>query len=402
MGKRFRSAAVAVLATTATALSAAAATPATAAAPRTAVSHTPISGSGSPYTGVAIDLWAQDLRPRGIVVNYNPFGSAAGRVSFIQDQVDFAGSDEPFRHSRDKLGNTGPEIVPWSYSYVPDAGGAVAFPYHLSVHGHPFTSLRLSEKTVMEIFTGKITNWDDPQITRDNGQQLPDLPIKPVIHTEASGSGSNYYFTRWLSHVFPTQWNSFCEKTVPGLKPPCGVSEFYPRFGNAVAENGSNNIAAYIASGRGNGAIGMDEPVYAQASKLPVAMLGNPGGAYVAPTETNVTTALTQALIVENPHSPDFLQVDLNPLYTSKNPKSYLLSYSSYLIVPRTPKPPAEFASPAGKGKTLTTFVRFLLCHGQSQAAQADYAPLPQNLVKSGLAQTPFIPGHGPTSPTCP
>ena len=41
------------------------------------------------------------------------------------------------------------------------------------MHGHPVTNLQLSARTLMGIFTGKITNWDSPQITRDNGRRLP-------------------------------------------------------------------------------------------------------------------------------------------------------------------------------------------------------------------------------------
>ena len=99
----------------------------------------------------------------------------------------------------------------------------------------------------MEIFTGKIINWDSsPQITHDYGHRLPDLPITPVIHSE--GDGSTYFFTRWMAHVFPRQWNAYCERVHPGIKPSCGPTEFYPQFGNAKGENGSNNVMAYITS----------------------------------------------------------------------------------------------------------------------------------------------------------
>ena len=68
-----------------------------------------ISGSGSSWASVAIDQWAQQVRPNGIVVNYNPDGSAAGRGDYMANQDDFAGSDPPFRNGQDKLGGTGAE-----------------------------------------------------------------------------------------------------------------------------------------------------------------------------------------------------------------------------------------------------------------------------------------------------
>jgi len=78
------------------------------AAPAGASSDVPISGSGSSWAAIAIDQWALAVRPRGIVVNFNPDGSAAGRVDYITNQDDFAVSDPPFRSGRDQLGGVGP------------------------------------------------------------------------------------------------------------------------------------------------------------------------------------------------------------------------------------------------------------------------------------------------------
>ena len=389
---RFRTARLAMVSAAASIITAAAA-----AAPASAAGHVAISGSGSSWASVAIDVWAQGVRPQGLVVNYNPDGSAAGRADFIAGQDDFAASDVPFRDGHDQLGGTGREVVPWGFSYLPLPAGGIAFPYHIFVPGHPghlLRNLRLSGETLMEIFTGQITNWDNPQITRDNGAKLPDLPITPVIR--ADGSGATYYFTRWMAHVFPHQWNAFCDQVHPAAVPPCGQTEFYPQFGNAKAENGATNVMTYITSRFGNGAIGYDEYAYALGAHSPVAKLRNPAGDYVLPTAANVTTALTQAVIDSDPHSPTYLQVNLDKVYTYNNPASYPLSYTGYLIVPRTsPKPPPPNFTNA-KGRTLSAFTVFALCHGQSQLAALGYAPLPPNLVKDGLQQAAHIPGHGP------
>ena len=389
---RFRTARLAMVSAAASIITAAAA-----AAPASAAGHVAISGSGSSWASVAIDVWAQGVRPQGLVVNYNPDGSAAGRADFIAGQDDFAASDVPFRDGHDQLGGTGREVVPWGFSYLPLPAGGIAFPYHIFVPGHPghlLRNLRLSGETLMEIFTGQITNWDNPQITRDNGAKLPDLPITPVIR--ADGSGATYYFTRWMAHVFPHQWNAFCDQVHPATVPPCGQTEFYPQFGNAKAENGATNVMTYITSRFGNGAIGYDEYAYALGAHSPVAKLRNPAGDYVLPTAANVTTALTQAVIDSDPHSPTYLQVNLDKVYTYNNPASYPLSYTGYLIVPRTsPKPPPPNFTNA-KGRTLSAFTVFALCRGQSQLASFGYAPLPPNLVKDGLQQAAHIPGHGP------
>jgi ABC-type phosphate transport system substrate-binding protein len=363
------------------------------------VPYAAVSGAGSSLAAPLIEQWASyTAANHQLTVNYQPDGSAEGRRLFIDGVIDFAASDVPFLNGDDKLGHTGREVVPYGYSYIPDVAGGTAFMYHLSVGGRLIRNLRLSGQTLMKIFTGKITNWDNPQITRDYGKRLPDLPIIPVVHSD--GAGTTYYFTRWMAHMFPAQWNAFCAEVTDGaVRTDCGQTEFYPTSWpgdpNVRAENGSANVASFIASRYANGAIGYDEYAYALASGYPVVRLRNPAGRYVLPTARNVTVALTQAIVNENPSSPNYLQQNLDNVYTYKNPESYPLSSYSYLIVPRaTPgKPiPPVFTKPAGR--SLSAFIDYFLCAGQADATRLGYAPLPVNLVKAGLLQVRYIPGH--------
>jgi len=365
--------------------------------PANASTYTAISGSGSSWSAVALDQWQQDLRPNGLVVNYNPDGSAAGRNDYMANQDDFAGSDPPFRNGHDQLGGTGAERPIQGYSYIPDTAGGTALMYHIEVAGHLVTNLRLSGETIMKIFTGAITNWDDKQITHDYGAQLPNLPITPVIRSD--GSGATFFFTRWMSHMFPSQWNAFCQQMGRQMNRhitlPCGQTEFYPLFRGAKSENGSNNVATYITASYGNGAIGYDEYAYALNSHYPVVKVLNPAGYYVLPSASNVAVALTKAVINENPHSTDFLQQNLDAVYTFTDPRSYPLSSYSYLIVPRQhTHQPTNFSR--SKGRSLSTFIDYFLCAGQREVAALGYSPLPLNLVKGGLLQSSNIPGAIP------
>jgi ABC-type phosphate transport system substrate-binding protein len=358
-------------------------------------SYVTINGSGSSWSEVALDQWSQDVQSSGITVNFDPDGSAAGRQDYIQGQDDFAASDPPFRNGDDKLAGTQSQLpVPYGYSYIPDTAGGTAFMYHIVVAGHLVTNLRLSGKTIMKIFTGQITNWDNPEITHDYGAQLPNLPITPVVRSD--GSGATFFLTRWMAHTFPSEWNAFCDKVTHGrIKTNCGQTEFYPTsgWGNVKAENGSNNVATYITSSYADGAIGYDEYAYALNSHYPVVQMLNPAGYYVLPTASNVAVALTKAAINEDTHSVNFLQQNLDSVYTYTDPRSYPLSSYSYLIVPRTHTTiPPNFST--AKGKTLSTFINFLLCGGQQQMAALGYSPLPLNLVKGGLLQVNYIPGH--------
>src|SRR5215831_9968315 len=335
--------------------------------PAGASSYVSISGSGSSWASVAIDQWAQDVHKNGIVVNYNPNGSAAGRADYAANQDDFAGSDPPFRDGLDKLGGTGAEHPPQGYSYVPDTAGGTALIYHITVGGNLITNLRLDPQTIMEIFTGQITNWDDPRITKIYGAKLPSLPITPVIRSD--GSGATFFFTLWMSTLFPSQWNAFCHGINPSISAPCGNTEFYPQFGSAKAENGSNNVMTYITSSFGNGSIGYDEYAYALNAHYPVVQVLNPDNYFVGPSPSNVAIALQKAIINENERSSNFLQQDLHRLYTYKDPRNYPISSYSYLIVPRSGTPqPTNFST--AKGRTLSTWVNFMLCGGQQQMQQ--------------------------------
>jgi ABC-type phosphate transport system substrate-binding protein len=364
-----------------------------------------ITGSGSSWQGVFIDQWAADVAASGLTVNFNPDGSAAGRGDYMQGaQVDFAASDVPFRNGHDKLAGTGRERSPWGYSYVPGVAGGVALIYHLSAHGHAIRGLRLSARTLMEIFTGQITNWDNPAITRDNGQRLPNLRITPVVHEDPAGT--TFYFSSWLAHEFTRQWNAFCTRVTRGrVKAPCGPTESYPVGGpgwHPQAENGSNSVSLYITSSMGNGAIGYDEYAYAVNAGAAVARLANADGRYVLPAGLNVTAALTHAVVNENPRSPLFLQEDLTGVYSDKNPISYPLSYYGYLIVPRTgTKIPPIFNN--AEGRSLSTFALFALCAGQPQSAALGGAVLPRNLIAAALKEVARIPGHVavPSLSTC-
>jgi ABC-type phosphate transport system substrate-binding protein len=369
--------------------------------------YTPIRGDGSSWAAVALTQWSQNLNNLGITISFNPDGSAEGRSDFLANEDDFAASDPPFRNGKDPF-NTGDteNVKNLAFSYVPDVAGGTAFMYHLDVGGHEITNLRLSGETLTKIFTGVITNWDNPEITHDYGAQLPNIPIIPVVRSD--GSGATYFFTRWMSHVYPSIWTNFCRQEHGVFSGgTCPETEFYPEgWGNSKAQNGSEAVASYVSASYGQGAIGYDEYAYALQSHIPVVAVLNPGGYYVEPTASNVAVALTKAVINENPHSQNFLQQNLDGVYTFTDPRSYPLSSYSYLIVPRKPakgQTPCKcytfgdgISSSNDPGKTLSTYIDYYLCAGQQYSAELGYSPLPLGLVTGGLLQASKIPGAIP------
>jgi len=357
-----------------------------------------ISGSGSTYAAGAIDQWATDLVPQGLQINYSPVGSAQGRQQYISSQNDFAGSDIAFINPSDPDPFAGADPpTGFAYSYIPDVAGGLAFIYNLQVDGHRITNLRLRPQTLAEIFTGRITNWDNPTITHDYGARLPSLPITVV--TRSDGAGESYFLSRWMWKMYPSLWGPFCH--AQGGQGSCGPTENYPgqNVAGFKALSGAEGVSGYVAASTNNGAIGYVETYYALNYHIPIVSVANPGGYYVQPTGSNVAIALEKAQIDENQDDVTFLMQNLDNVYTDPDPRSYPLSAYSYLIVPRDkrtiggttygPRPGTTTAT----GVTLSTYINFILCGAQASAVALGYSPLPGPMVTGGFLQDAQIPG---------
>jgi ABC-type phosphate transport system substrate-binding protein len=365
-----------------------------------ATTYVPINGAGSTYADPALNQWAIDLEPQGLVINYNPNGSAQGRQQYIDGQKDYAGSDIAFitNSDPDPFGGVDASQIQFAYSYVPDVAGGLAFMYNLQVDGHKITNMRLSGQTLAEIFTGHITNWDNPAITHDYGEQLPSIPITVV--TRSDGAGESYFLTNWLDKEYPSLWIPFCEQH--GGPPGCGTgpTEFFPgQSAGFRALSGSDTLSAYIAASSNNGAIGYAEDAYALEYNIPAVNVLNAAGYYVPPTASNVAIALEDAVINPDQNSVDYLMQNLDGVYTDTDPRAYPLSSYSYLIVPRTSRTiDGHTYGPIGgfsdaKGVTLSTYINNILCGDQQTASALGYSPLPEPMVVGGFLQDGDIPG---------
>ena len=369
----------------------------------TAGAATSLNGDGSSWAGPALDQWRQDVGPQGINIDFSAVGSAAGRQQWSLGLDDFTASDVPFRTHADAGMPTnggqsfnGAENPVYDFSYVPVTAGGTAFMYHLTVGGKLVRNLRLSPATLVRIFTGKITYWDDPEIVHEYGSALPHTLITPVVRSD--GSGATAQFTRYMEHTYKSQWEAYCQAT---LHASCGdYTEFYPPSGRMVAQNGSDVVANYIQSSTGEGTIGYDEYAYAMRANWPVVKVLNPAGYYSLPTASNVAVALTAAKIRgvddnTSPTDPNYLQQNLDGVYTNRDPRSYPISSYSYLIVPRGGESrgvPKRFDD--AKGSALSRYIGYILCAGQGEAGGLGYSPIPRGLVKGGLLQVSHIPGN--------
>lgn len=267
------------------------------------------------------------------------------------------------------------------FAYMPDTAGGLAFMYNLTIGGQRVTNLRLSGAVIAGIFTNRITMWNDPRIAADNpGLALPARQITPVVRSD--GDGSTSVLTQWMLATQPAAWQAYCGAVG---RSPCTQTAFYPvQSGTGmIGQPGDVGVASYVAQSSANGAIGYVPYSWALQEDFPVAKVLNAAGYYTLPTAANVGVSLLSAQLNADGSA------DLSPVYADTDPRTYALSYYSYLIVPTD----LTAAMTTDKGFTVSAFAQYALCQGQQQVTALGYAPLPINLVEDGFAQLAKIPG---------
>ncbi len=347
------------------------------AGPAGAVSPALIQGSGSSWAENAVNQWVADVNAQGIQVVYNPDGDAQGRQDFANKVSDFAVTADGYQGFTSKNG-TSDTAQGRPYAYLPIAAGGTSFPYQIKVDGTQVKNLRLSGQTLAKIFTNQITNWSNATITKDNnGVALPTLPIVPVVQSE--GSGSTEQLTKYFATQYPNIWAPYAGQS--------GPTEYFPRQGSQIAQNGSNGAMNYVASTAGNGSIGYVEYSFALSVNYPVVKMLNKGGYYTLPTQYNVAVSLETAKITTNPSSPTYLLQTLDNVYTDTDSRTYPLSSYVYMIEPTGAYPSPEAKVTTGKRQSIADFDYYAICQGQKQIGPIGYSPLPVNLVTAGFGQ---------------
>ncbi|MEL7037931.1 MAG: phosphate ABC transporter substrate-binding protein PstS [Cyanobacteria bacterium J06592_8] len=226
-----------------------------------------LKGAGASFPAPLYQRYIQEIKKAtGMDVSYEAVGSSAGIERFIADTVDFAGTDAP---------PTGSQVDQMSKGVVrvPTAGGAVAVVFNLP----GVTELKLPRGVTAEIFMGQITQWNDSKIAKANpGVNLPDLPIKPVVRED--GSGTTFIFTRHLSSSSPQ-----FQKTVNNSPLPNWPGEPLKGAKNAGVANQVKQT---------QGAIGYVQDTYARQNNLATAQLENLAGEFVEPSFEETSKAL--------------------------------------------------------------------------------------------------------------
>ncbi len=313
---------------------------------------TTISGAGSTFAAPFYKLWFANFeKATGIEVDYQPVGSGNG-INDLKDQtVDFGASDAPLSDNDEKT-------MPYPTLHVPTAGGAVTISYNLKGIG---CGLRFTPKVIADIYLGKVTYWDDPELQSINFVKLPHILIQPVHRSD--GSGTTYIFTSFLSKADP-QWAS---------KVGASKSVNWP-----VGQGGPGNPGVETKIQSTIGGFGYIELAYAIQNHLPYGSVQNAAGNFVMPDVNSTRIAIAQYL-------PQ-LQKDVRvPTVDAPGENSYPISGLTFILIYQH----------GGKVPGLVTKL-WSWCMQPAQQdllKTLDYVPLPSQLVKINLATLASVQG---------
>jgi phosphate transport system substrate-binding protein len=287
---------------------------------------------------------------KGVSVDYSPVGSSVGITDVQQNTVQFGQSEIPMPSPA--TGTAGTILQ------VPVDLGGVALSYNIPGVD---TGLKLDGPTLAGIYTGAITNWEDPAIAALNtGVKLPHVAIVAVHRADSSGPG--YDLDQYLIGTAGTAWTS---------KAGTKAATRWPVATIGVGQQLNTGVASYIQQTQG--AIGYVEYAFAQKSKFNNVALKNASGAFVAPTLDSIKAAGAQAT---NLSAANFNIVN------GAGAGTYPLANFSWALL-------YQKQASTDVGIVLGKLFDWITTTGQQQAAPLGYAPLPDNAV--GLAHTTLL-----------
>jgi phosphate transport system substrate-binding protein len=300
-------------------------------------------GSTAQQNAIAVfnQVWGQKCPGKNL--SYNPTGSGAGVTQFIAGQVDFAGSDSPL--SKDQVDPAAKRCGGNPAWNLPLVFGPVALGYNLP----GVDKLAVNADVLAKIFTGAITNWNDPAIAALNsGVSLPDQKITPIYRSDSSGTTDN--FQKYLGAAAPQTWTKGAGK----------------EFQGGAGEGAQKSAGVAQAVQATPGAIGYVEKGFADQAKLTVVQIDT-GSGPVALTDDSAKTAIDSAKFAKDGND---LVLDLNSLYATKAPGAYPLMLATYEIV-------CSKGYDADTAGAVKSFLTVAANDGQAGLPAAGYVPLP-------------------------
>ncbi|WP_292039349.1 phosphate ABC transporter substrate-binding protein PstS [Massilia sp. UBA6681] len=301
-----------------------------------------ITGAGATFPYPVYAKWAELYqKASGTGLNYQSVGSGAGIKQIKARTVNFGASDMPLPAA--ELNAAG------LFQFPAIMGGVVPI---INLPGVAPGQVRLSGAVLADIYLGKITKWNAPQIAALNpGVRLPGDDITVV--RRADSSGTSFLFTDYLAQVSP-EWKS---------KIGAGTAV---KWAVGVGGKGNEGVAANVQ--RIKGSIGYVEWAYAKKNRMQHTQLQNKDGVFLQPSDDAFKAAAAGANWAG---TPGFAVV----LTNQAGKASWPITGASYILMHKT-QPSAATA------KEVLKFFDWAYKNGGAAAAELDYVPMPDSVTK--------------------
>ena len=302
-----------------------------------------ISGAGATFPYPVYAKWAEAYKKEtGNGLNYQSIGSGGGIKQITARTVTFGASDMPLK----------PEAL--------DKAGLIQFPTVMggivpvvNLDGVKSGDLTLDGPTLARIYLGEIKTWDDAAIRKLNPEaKLPSQAIA-LVH-RSDGSGTTFIFTNYLSKV-SADWKSKVGNST-AVEWPAGIGA-----------KGNEGVANNVKQTRGS--IGYVETAYAKQNKLTTTRLVNKDGKPVAASPETIAAAAAGA---DWAHAPGFYMI----LTDEAGDKAWPIAGATFILLPKQPKVAADAA-------VALNFFAWAYKSGDTMAADLDYVPMPDSVVKT-------------------
>ncbi|SFB86621.1 phosphate ABC transporter substrate-binding protein PstS [Massilia yuzhufengensis] len=301
-----------------------------------------ITGAGATFPYPIYAKWAEMYKATsGNGMNYQSVGSGAGIKQIKARTVDFGASDMPLPAA--ELAAAG------LFQFPAIMGGVVPV---INLPGTTPGQLKLTGAVLADIFLGKITMWNAPQIAALNpGIKLPATDIT-VVH-RADSSGTSFLWTDYLSQTSP-EW-----KTKVGA----GTTV---KWAVGVGGKGNEGVASNVQ--RIKGAIGYVEWAYSKKNRMQHTQLQNKDGAFLQPSDDGFMAAAAKANWAG---TPGFAVV----LTNQAGKASWPITGASYILLHKS-------QADGVKGKEVLKFFDWAYKNGDAAASELDYVPMPDTVTK--------------------
>lgn len=304
-----------------------------------------ITGAGATFPYPIYSKWFSEYSSahQGVEINYQSIGSGGGIQQVTKGTVDFGASDMP-------MTDAALSASPIKLVHIPTVLGAVVPIFNVP----NVADVKFSGEVLADIYLGKITNWNDAKIAKDNaGAKLPDQKII-VVH-RAEGSGTTFIWSDYLSKV-SKEWMD---------GPGKGSALNWP---TGVAGKGNEGVAGLVR--QMPGAIGYVELIYALQNKIDFGSVKNASGSFVKASIEGVTEAAAGIK-----QMPADYRISIT---NAPGANAYPISSFTYLLIPTS-------GSDATKRKVLKDLLSWMIKSGEGEVSQLSYAPLPSALQEKVL-----------------